>query len=544
MRKRNIFLILVLITILGGFLRFYGITKNPPSLTGDEVSFGYAAYSILRTGKDESGKFLPLVIQSIGDYKNPLPAYLMVLSFRLFGVNDFAIRFQNAFFGTLAIVVYYFFLKYLLKKEKVALLGSFFLAISSWNILYSRFAYEPLIASFFAMLGIWFFMKMLDGNKKYAFWSAVFMVLTMYTGFAPRLFIPIFGIAAVLFNFKRIIKDKDKFLIFFIVGILLGLPLVYVSLFQGASTRFKMVFIANDINYVRYVIFGYLSSITDAFYLFFFWIRRYLNYLQPDFLFIKALNITLPGNFGLGILYLFELPFLIWGVIDFIKRDIPYKSILVIWLLTGLVPDSITNNEQHAGRLLHIAPVVILFTTLGAIRFYSWIKGLSNQFYKVLVSGVFLSFVFLNLIHAFLVYDVHFPYQKSESFDEGWREAILSVIDYQDKYDEVIFDIRRGVDAPSMVSNPFVYLLFYSKYDPRKYETVKKVYNIYEDEPYYHFDKYTFGYIEWFRDGEKENTLLVGSPWSFPKEEDLGSRLLKKIYLTNGKPAFYIVSSE
>jgi hypothetical protein len=41
---------LLLLTIIGGILRFVGITKNPPSLNIDDVSVGYDAYSILKTG--------------------------------------------------------------------------------------------------------------------------------------------------------------------------------------------------------------------------------------------------------------------------------------------------------------------------------------------------------------------------------------------------------------------------------------------------------------------------------------------------------------
>jgi len=545
MIDRKVFIILVLITFLAGLLRFYKIDKNPPSLTGDEISFGYAAYSILETGRDESGRFLPLVIQSIGDYKNPLPAYLMVLSFKLFGVSDFAVRFQNAFFGTLFVFFFFFFLRFLTKKDNFALLGSFFLAVSPWNIFYSRFAYEPLIASFFSLLGIWFFMKMVDERKlKWSFFSAFFMVLAMYTGFAQRLFIAIFAFAVIILKIKSLIKIKRQSILFVFTFLSLSLPLFYISLFQGASTRFKMVFIGNDINYVRYVIFGYLSSLVDYFYLFFFWIKRYFNYIQPFFIFSNALQMVLPGNMGLGLLYPFEALFLVFGALEFIRWKHKNKDILLIWLFTGIIPDSITNNEQHAGRLLHLTPLVFFLTTFGALSLAGKLILIKNKLFKIVIVFAFLTFVLACMFFAFLVFMVHFPYQKSESFDEGLREAVYAVMKYQAGYKKVIFDIRRGVDGPYMVSNPHMYLLFYSKFDPKKYQTIEKIKSIYPDEPYFAFDKYSFGYINWYRDYLQKDVLLVGSPWSFPNEEILGRRLLEKIYLSNGKPAFYIVSTK
>ena len=61
------FLILFLIVILAFLLRFYQLSTNPPGLNLDEVAIGYNAYSILRTGRDEYGKFLPIVFRSHDD---------------------------------------------------------------------------------------------------------------------------------------------------------------------------------------------------------------------------------------------------------------------------------------------------------------------------------------------------------------------------------------------------------------------------------------------------------------------------------------------
>ena len=256
--KKNIIstiLAVILITLIGGFLRFYKITINPPSLTGDEISFGYAAYSVLKTGRDEYGKSFPLVFKSVGDFKNPLPAYLMVPSIKVFGLTDFAIRFPNALMGTIAIPIFFLFLLDIFKNKKFAFIGSFFLAISAWNIFYSRLAYETLTASLFVLLGIWFFIKMLD--KKSLVWaisSAFFFTLTMYTAFAPRLFIPLFILGAVAISFPKLKKNWKKIAVFTLVCLILGSPLAYVTIFQGAATRLQNVFIGNDIEFSRYVL--------------------------------------------------------------------------------------------------------------------------------------------------------------------------------------------------------------------------------------------------------------------------------------------------
>lgn len=542
--KKNIIktiLIVLAITILGGFLRFYKITQNPPSLNGDELSFGYAAYSILKTGNDEYGAHLPLVFKSVGDYKNPVLAYLMILPIKIFGLTDFAVRFPNALTGTLSIPIFFLFLKDIFRKKKIAYIGSLFLALNPLDIYFSRVAYESLIAGVFIIFAIWALIKMLDGKKFWAFISAFFFTLTMYTAPAPRLFIPVFVLGILLINLPTIKKNLRTFVIFITTCIILGLPMVYTTLFLGSGTRFSMVFLTHDIDFIRHILLGYFASIKDVPLLFFYWIERYINYLQPDFIFSNALHMTTFDSFGLGILYLFEIPFFLAGIFYFIKNKIPYKGIFAIWLLTGIFPDSLTNNMQQGGRLLHMLPVVIIITTLGFFECIKWIQSLKTPI-RVIILGASTAFVLLTFTHAFLVFSVHFPREKSEFYDEGLKQAVLYVGAHQNQYKEIIFDTRHGADAPSLISNPFLYINFYLKYDPATYQTEPKIYSTPED-PYYHYYKYTFTYINWPQDSHKKDTLFVASPWSFPSDLQ-GVKILDTIYLTNGRIAYYVAVPE
>jgi hypothetical protein len=76
---------LIFIVILAAILRFAQITQVPPSLNWDEVSHGYNAYSLIKTGKDEWGVNLPLIFRAYGDYKLPVYIYLTAISEFFFG---------------------------------------------------------------------------------------------------------------------------------------------------------------------------------------------------------------------------------------------------------------------------------------------------------------------------------------------------------------------------------------------------------------------------------------------------------------------------
>ncbi len=75
--SKFIWVVFVCILIVGFFIRIVNIDKVPVSPDWDEVALGYNAYSILLTGKDEYGEFLPVVLQSFDDYKPALYAYLL-----------------------------------------------------------------------------------------------------------------------------------------------------------------------------------------------------------------------------------------------------------------------------------------------------------------------------------------------------------------------------------------------------------------------------------------------------------------------------------
>ena len=109
---------LVAIVVLGAILRFFWLGANPPGLYWDEVSLGWNGYSVLKTGIDEHGRFLPIdTFFAFGDYKPPLYIYAVVPSIWLFGLNEFAVRVPSAVSGTALILVAYFLVKVLLRFD-------------------------------------------------------------------------------------------------------------------------------------------------------------------------------------------------------------------------------------------------------------------------------------------------------------------------------------------------------------------------------------------------------------------------------------------
>ena len=185
MKKALIYVIL----LLAFLLRFVSVTKFPVGFNADEASFGYDAYSILHTARDQWGNLFPIIFKSFGDYKSPVYGYLTIPSVAIFGLNVFATRLPNIIVGTLAVLAIYLLVNEIVKHAKwldrymaewLGLVAAFLLAVNPWSVMLSRGAVEANLISFFLPMGIYFFLKGFKENKSFV-WSSVFFGINMFT---------------------------------------------------------------------------------------------------------------------------------------------------------------------------------------------------------------------------------------------------------------------------------------------------------------------------------------------------------------------------
>jgi 4-amino-4-deoxy-L-arabinose transferase-like glycosyltransferase len=256
MKQTNLYLFLIPIFFLAIFLRFWQLGNIPMSLNWDEAAWGYNAYTLGVDGKDEFGSFLPYkFIESYGDYKPPVYAYLSVLPVKLFGLNEFSTRFASAFFGSFSVLIVFFLVRRIFytsdKKEYYALLSALFLGISPWNINLSRAAFEANVATFFVLTGVWLFLAGIQEKKWYLPFSALMFALSFYTFNSPRIVVPFLGLALVLGTYKKLLPRKREVMIAGLVGIVLLAPLVGFLLSPQAKLRYQEVNIFSDVSIVK-----------------------------------------------------------------------------------------------------------------------------------------------------------------------------------------------------------------------------------------------------------------------------------------------------
>jgi len=90
--KRIVVIILIGLTFIAALLHLYKINQVPQCLNADEAAFGYNAFSVLKTGRDEYGTLLPTRFKSFGENKLPLLIYWTVPFVGLMGLSETSTR--------------------------------------------------------------------------------------------------------------------------------------------------------------------------------------------------------------------------------------------------------------------------------------------------------------------------------------------------------------------------------------------------------------------------------------------------------------------
>ena len=143
------------------------------------------------------------------------------------------------------------------------------------------------------------------------------------------------------------------------------------------------------------------------------------------------------------------------GLLYMIKSKSKYKLLPLILLILGPIPAAITKESPHALRAISALPFISIISATGVFALGVWIK--KSNIVNLLIILIFLAFFanyflnFLNIYPTQSVKDWQYDYKKiftDPKLQLGTRGKILIT----DKY-----------------AQPYIFALFYLKYDPEKF---------------------------------------------------------------------------
>lgn len=520
--------ILILILLLAAVLRFWQLGGNPPSLTWDEAAWGYNAYSLGLTAGDEFGRVLPLnYLESFGDFKPPVYAYLAVLPVKIFGLNEFATRFPSAFFGVLSVLLTYFLVREIfgnsLNAKRCSLISAFLLAISPWHLMLSRAAFEANVATFFLVAGVTFFLAGVRKGNWLLPLSAVCFALSLATFNTARIVAPLLvDLLAIAFR-SRLWQQKKLTLISVVLGIVLLLPTLPFLFTAQAQLRFREV---NIFSNPAIVATANQEMANDKAWLatlgaegdFTWWskiihnrrwgyareyLRHYFDHFNPGFLFFRGDGNPKFSTQDVGELYWWEAGALAAGLLLLLKRRQGFWWIVPLWLLIGIIPAATARETPHALRIETTLPTWQILSAIGVVAFWEF-----TQKQKKLVNYVLRITYYVLLLFGFLYFQhgywQHYPQEYAGEWQYPYKPALEFIKNNQAKYDQIWFTDDLG--------RPYIYFLFYLQIDPREFRRTAAV----ERDAFGFVKVKSFGKYHFFPAGETPdagpNDLVVTHP--------------------------------
>ena len=489
---------LFLIIFLAFIFRLYRINDVPPALSLDEVSIGYNAYSILKTGADEYGAKFPILLRAYDDWRPAFYVYLVIPSIKLFGLTPFGVRLPSVLLGVITILLTYLLVLELFWKLEIgnwelgaiALLSALLLAVSPWHIYLSRLSHEVNLGLTLVVFGVYSFFRAI-GSRKTSWWltvSAIVFVLSLNSYQSQKVITPVLVTLLGVLFWRQLLLIKKELLISFILGLIIAIPIIYINAQPQALTRLRAT-----------STFSASQKKTESVKIS---LLNYGSHFRPQWLFAggERENHKVPG---LGLLYLWEAPLIVLGIVWLLRAalDVRIKSFIFLWLLSAPLPAAITTQAPHAMRSFTFLPV---WQILGAIGFVMLWKN-SSKLVRI-TSGLI---IIVSLAYFGKQYYTVFPTTQSDSFQYALTKAIPLVLAKKEQYESIVFSNTNNL------YQSYMFFLFYSRYDPGLYQQEGGTYSGGFAEPHT-IGKFEFRPIIWEKEKKDGQTLYIGNIADFP----------------------------
>jgi len=473
----------------------------------DEAAFGYNAYSILKTGKDEYGTTLPLRLKSFGDNKLPLYSYLSVPFVATFGLNDLGTKGLNLSVSFLLPLAVYFFTKELLGKKSYSLIAALLTATSLSTHITARQAHESLLSLVLSISMFTFYLRSLRTNHsrdKVLFLLSTALSLLSYH--PARLLALFLGFVHLVVCLRTPKNNRNK------MAILGGAFAVIVSLFLVTDVIYNPSRISNllfinspgfemRVSEIRgeggdRLIYNKITlGAKELLY-------QNLSYFSPQFLLSKGDENFRFGHPGMSIVTFLEYVFLFVGLYYLFKNKKNNRLLLLSLLFIAPLSGSLSWAGISLSRVQFLFTIIFVIAAYGLVEF---VKELPKRY----VALVVVSLAITQLIGLYLSWDFYLNHYSKKALairaqECGYSELADYIKKNYTKFNRFYITKEHG--------QPYMHLLYHLRFPPEKYQAQASLSKA---------DEYGFGQVEKFdkfifhipNELNEEGVAYIGYPW-------------------------------
>ncbi len=508
MRRTTFVQILLLLTavVLGTVLRFWQLGAAPKGALVDEAHFGYIAYSLLQTGRDEHSSSWPIIFRGFGDDKLPAYAYSMLPVVAGFGLSTWSIRLPSAIAGSLLPLAAAFLISSLFFsaswKRWAAVLAAGLSALSPWPFFLSRFGLESNLGLLFFTIGLGLLFYGLQ-SRRYQSWllglSGIFLAATWYAyiSYRPITFILlIFTLGWQIWSRMQAksqsqsqAKSQPQFhstrgtLILIISFVLTVLPLFQPAALSSFTRRFGQVGITSDHGIVLKIDEQrtFCAMQLPLKYCSLLWnkplevmtilVTRYIHVFSPQYLATQGekdtpfLTVEQTGQFFVIAYPLFLLGLVCWLCFPRVLHLSRFSQwFVLLGLVLSPVPTVLAGEAQKV-RMSALLPFMIILIVAGAVALsqlaLSILRAHGQKLLVVFWIGWWSLYIFLSLRFA-----IDFIFIHSLKNDYMYQSFLPQTFSYIKSLDS-----NTSVVIKPFFSDPILFYAYYNILDPRDYQS-------------------------------------------------------------------------
>ncbi len=415
---------------------------------------------------DETSHYLGLHILSSSNSNLIMGLYNKLLygslSFTwLFGLSFWGVRFSSALFGSVMVTAAYLLARAVSRNKAVGFVAAILLAVTPWSFMLSRIGHGHItILVLLVIFQSYFFLR----STKTSDYFLNLLLLSLSLIFYPSMVIitPFFALLVLYYGYQTLPSKKRPLTLFttiVCVSILLGIAVNRFNLFKVSGRALDLA-IWRDVNTPWEIDKFRALSWNSAPSIFSFglppeqmanklvynramanastFIRNYLSFFSPDWLFLKGDPILRHSTGMVGAFYPFLMPFMLYGAFRFFQTsDQKKKLTFLLWILISPIPAAIT--KDGAGYLLRVVtmlPFLTYFCALGIVDSFNLIHKRLKPYYFIFLSLIFIYSAYYFLYGYFHVY----PALSARAYEYGFRELSDFQTSHENKTLLIVWD--------------------------------------------------------------------------------------------------------
>ena len=444
---------IALILAVAFFLRIYNI--GFPPLSADEARITFRGYTLANVGKDELGRTLPILFNSLTDYQLPAVSYLTSLGVIFFGKSDLGVRIPFILIGVGLIFLIYKIAQILSPKREFWILSALVVAFSPGLIFLSKIPNESILLTF--MITLLFYLLTIAKVNLVSVLAVI--ILSLLTSKLAWFLIPPFVFLTLMF-FQVNLSGKFKInlsilcLLFSLaaLGLFLQVPQSQRSLSENNFPIFSDITIKNGIDKLRgqgieagwspslaRLLFNKSHYLTVGFF-------HWMAHLQPAFYFGQFDAKGEHGFMSMGAWSKITLiPFFL-GLVYLVNKGTTKEGLLILYFLVLTFPLLFIYPKYNQSILAITLPFMSIVVVFGLMNI--------NQALMRVVIGLIIFEVIINLLY------LKPETKNAQGIRPDWIRPIVA-----DGY--VLSQKDRVAFSDNIISDIVPFLEWYTQIDPK-----------------------------------------------------------------------------